>query len=123
MDQLIHTIKLPDSGPGQFNLPTAVAISPDGDMYVTDDNHIVQGFSPDVVFQREFDKGQLNHSHDILLTADGHVLVADNSNNRVVIFNTTGQVIHSFQVGSGPCGLAIDHSGDLLVTLYSVTIE
>ena len=46
------------------------------------------------------------------------VLVADSDNNRVVIFNTTGQVIHSFQVGSIPCGLAIDHNGDLLVTLY-----
>ena len=116
--QLIRTIGSPGSGPGQFSWPSAVAISPDGDMYVTEaNNHRVQVFSPDDVFQREFGKGQLNSPYDILLTADGHVLVANTGNNRVVIFNTTGQVIHSFQVGSRPHGLAIDHNGDLLVTL------
>ena len=117
--QLIRTIGSRGSGRGQFDWPSAVAISPDGDIYVTDDNnHRVQVFSPKGVFQREFGKGQLKYPHDILLTADGHVLVADTSNNRVVIFNTTGQVIHSFEVGSRPFGLAIDHNGDLLVTLY-----
>ena len=118
--QLIRTIGTLGSGPGQFNCPIAVAISPDGDMYVSDDdNHRVQVFSPDGVFQREFGKGQLKSPRDILITADGHVLVASFGNNRVVIFNTTGEVIHSFQVGSRPHGLAIQHNGDLLVTLYS----
>ena len=118
--QLLRTIGSQGSGPGQFNCPSAVAISPDGDMYVSDDdNHRVQVFSPDSIFQREFGKGHLSYPYDILLTADGQVLVADKGNNRVVIFNTTGQVIHSFQVGSGPYGLAIDHNGDLLVTLNS----
>ena len=117
--QLIRTIGSRGSGPGRLQSPSAVAISPDGDMYVTDEsNHRVQVFSPDGVFQREFGKGQLNYPRDILLTADGHGLVADQMNNRVVIFNSTGQVIHSFQVGSRPFGLAIDHNGDLLVTVY-----
>ena len=118
--QLIRTIGSEGCDPGQFNWPTALAISPDGDMYITDyNNHRVQVFSPDGVFQREFGKGQLNRPYDILITADGHVLVADANNNRVVIFNTTGQFIHSFEVGSQPYGLAIDHNGDLFVTLYS----
>ena len=118
--QLIRTIGSRGSGPGQFSWPSAVAISPDGDMYVSDaNNDRVHVFSPDGVFQREFGKGQLNYPRDILITADGHVLVADSENNRVVIFDTTGQVIHSIQVGHGPFGLAIDHNGDLLVTLYS----
>ena len=118
---LIRTIGSRGSGPGQFNWPTAVAISPDGDMYITDNNnHRVQVFSPDGVFQREFGKGQLNSPRDILITADGQVLLADTCNNRVIIFNTTGQLIHSFvQVGPDPSGLAIDHNGDLLVTLFS----
>ena len=116
--QLLHTIGSHGSCPGQFNCPSAVAISPNGVMYITDFfNHRVQVFSPNGVFQRELGKGQLKHPRDILLTADGHVLVADAGNSRVVIFNTTGQVIHSFQVGSKPHGLAIDRNGDLLVTL------
>ena len=100
-------------------MPSAVAISPDGDMYITDYNHRVQVFNPDGVFQREFGKGQLDYPCDNLITADGHGLVADLGNNCVVIFNTiaTGQIIHSFQVGSIPCGLAIDYN-DILVTLY-----
>ena len=116
--QLIRTIGSRGSGPGQFDYPSAVAISPDGDMYVTDSkNDRVQVFSPKGVFRREFGKRQIGFPRDVLITADGHVLVADTGNNRVVVFNTTGQVIHSFQVGSQPFGLAIDHNGDLLVTL------
>ena len=69
--QLMRTIGSQGSGPGQFILPSAVAISPDGDMYVTDyNNHHVQVFSPDGVFQREFGKGQLNSPRDILITLD-----------------------------------------------------
>ena len=117
--QLIRTIGSRGSGPGQVNHPSAVAISTDGDMYVTDyNNHCVQVFNPDGVFQREFGKGLLNYPLDILLTADGHVLVANHGNNRVVIFNTTGQLIHSFPVGCKPFGLAIDHNADLIVTQY-----
>ena len=118
--QLIRTIGSQGSGPGQFNSPTAPAISTDGDMYVADDyNHRIQVFNSDGVYQREFGGGQVKNPYDILITADGHVLVADYGNNCVVIFNTTGQIIHSFQVPSQPYGLAIDHNGDLLVTLYS----
>ena len=118
--QLIRTIGSQGSGPGQFDWPTAVAISPDGDMYVTDYwNHRVQVFSPDGVFRREFGEGQLDWPLGILITADGYVLVANTGNNRIVIFNTTGLLVHRFQVGSGPRGLAIDHNGDLLVTLYN----
>ena len=118
--QLIRTIGSRGSGPGQFNSPGAVAFSPDGDMYVVDYTiHHIQVFNSDGVYQREFGRGQLNYPLDILITADGHVLVADQCNKRVVIFNTTGQIIHSFQAPSEPYGLAIDHNGDLLVTLHN----
>ena len=118
--QLIRTIGSQGSGPGQFIGPCAVAFAPDedGDMYVLDrDNSRIQVFNPNGVYQREFGKGQVGSPLDIICTAD-HVLVAD-YNSRVVIFNTMGQLIHSFQVGSNPYGLAIDHNGDLLVTLNS----
>ena len=116
--QLIRTIGSQGSGSGQFNHPIAPAFSPDGDMYVADRyNHHIQVFNSDGVYQREFGRGQVSYPLDLLITADGHVLVADQCNKRVVIFNTTGQIIHSFQVPSQPYGLAIDHNGDLLVTL------
>ena len=120
--QLIRTIGSQGSGPGQFSGPCAVAFAPDedGDMYVLDSNNCrIQVFNANGVYQREFGKGQVLNPWDIICTTDHHVLVADLSNNRVVIFNTMGQLIHSFQVGSYLCGLAIDHNGDLLVTLYN----
>ena len=117
---LTRTIGSQGSGPGQFDWPTAVSISSDGDMYVTDYwNHRVQVFSPDGVFQRELGEGQLDWPLGILIAADGHVFVANTGNNRIVIFNTTGLLVHRFEVGSQPYGLAIDHNGDLLVTLYN----
>ena len=119
--QLIRTIGSQGSGPGQFSGPIAVAFAPDedGDMYVLEhSNSRIQVFNANGVYQREFGKGQLSNPIGIICTADHHVLVADYSNSRVVIFNTMGQLIHSFQVGSNPYGLAIDHNGDLLVTLY-----
>ena len=116
--QLMHTIGSQGSGPGQFYIPSAPAFSTDGDMYIADqDNHRIQVFNSDGVYQREFGRGQVQFPCDILITADGHVLVADLDRNHVVIFNTTGQIICSLQVGSPPYGLAIDHNGDLLVTL------
>ena len=119
--QLIHTIGSQGSGPGQFSTPSAVAFAPDeeGDMYVVDYNHRVQVFSANGVYQRQFGEGHLRYPLDIIITADRHMIVADQSNNRVAIFDTMGQLLHSFQVGSSPRGLAIDHNGDLLVTLYS----
>ena len=120
--QLIRTIGSQGSGPGQFNSTSAVAFAPDedGDMYVVDyNNHRVQVFSANGVYQRQFGRRHLNLSLDIILTADRHVIVADQNNSRVAIFNAMGQLIHSFQVGSSPYGLAIDHNRELLVTLYS----
>ena len=120
--QLIRNIGSCGSGPGQFSGPIAVAFAPDeeGDMYVLENtNSRIQVFNANGVYQREFGKGQVLNPLDIICTTDHHVLVADQNNSRVVIFNTMGQLIHSFQVGSNPYGLAIDHNGDLLVALYS----
>ena len=120
--QLIRTIGSQGSGPGQFSRPTAVAFAPDedGDMYVVDySNSHVQVFSANGVYQRQFGEGHLKNPLDIILTADRHVIVADQCNSRVVIFNTMGQLIHSFEVGSYPRGLATDHNGELLVTLHN----
>ena len=90
-------------------------------MYVVDYSNRVQVFSANGVYQRQFGKEHLRNSLDIIVTADRHVIVADQTNSRVAIFNTMGQLIHSFQVGSSPYGLAIDHNGDLFVTLFNTS--
>ena len=117
--QLVRTIGSEGSGPGQFDYPSAVAFSPDGDMYVADYyNHRIQVFTTEGVYKREFGKDQLKEPRDLLITADGDVLVADQGNNRVAVFNSCGNAnnfVHSFEVES-PLGLTIDGNGDILVT-------
>ena len=147
--QLIRTIGSQGSGPGQFNEPTAVTFAPgeEGDMYVVDKviykGHRIQVFSANGEYQRQFGEEHLMTPFSIIITADLYVLVVDKnipSNdycnmchrpkenyywiaNRIVIFGTRGQLLHSFHVGSknqADSGhLAIDHNGDLLVSLNS----
>ena len=113
--QLVHHIGERGSGPGQFNFPSAVTFSPDGDMYVAEWNHHIQVLDANGQFKREFGKGELRSARDLVITADGDVLVADYSNNCVAVFDSCGNLVHSFNVNN-PFGLAIDSDGDILVT-------
>ena len=117
--QLVHHIGERGSGPGQFKQPSAVTLSPDGDMYVADFyNHRIQVLDANGQFKREFGKGKLRYPRDLVITADSDVLVADEGNNRVAVFDSCGNannLVHSFKVNS-PRGLAIDSDGDILLT-------
>ena len=117
--QLVRHIGERGSGPGQFNLPSAVTFSPDGDMYVADyNNHRIQVLDANGQFKREFGKGELSSPRDLVITADGDMLVTDKDNNRVAVFDSRGNannLVHSFKVNT-PLGLAIDSDGDILVT-------
>ena len=61
---------------------------------------------------REFGTDQLKHPWGLAVTSDGSVMVADNGNNRVAVFDKKG--VHSLAV-QNPTGLTIDSRGDLLV--------
>ena len=117
--QLVRTIGSQGSGPGQFSSPSAVAFSPDGDIYVADYcKHHIQVFTAEGVYKIEFGKDQLKGPRDLLITADGDVLVADQHNKCVAVFNSRGNTnnfVHNFEVKS-PLGLNIDKNGDILVT-------
>ena len=117
--QLVRHIGKYGRGPGQFNLPIAVAFSPDGDMYVSDNhNQRIQVLDVNGHFVRDFGRGQLNNPGNLVITADGDVLVADCGNDRVAVFcgrGNTHHLEHSLQVKHPP-SLAIDRHGDILVT-------
>ena len=120
--QLVRHIGEHGSGPGQFNVPSAVTFSPDGDMYVVEfNNHRIQVLDANGQFKREFGKGELRNARDLVITADGDVLVADQGNNRVAEFDSRGNLVYSFEV-SNPLGLAIDSDGDILVAGKQVVI-
>ena len=116
----IRTIGSQGTGPGQFNIPTGVAISPDGELYVSDrSNGRVQVLTPQGVYIREFGKGQLSSPQKLLFSRDKHVLVADQLNSRVAVFNQDGALVSSLPCAQKPLGLAVDTKGNLLVACYT----
>ena len=113
--KLIRTIGSQGSGPGQFSTPVGVAISPDGELYVSDYHSRVQVLTPQGAYIREFGKGQLSSQHHLLFSADKHVLVADQCNHRVAVFNQDGALVSSLPCAQSPLGLAVDKKENLLV--------
>ena len=112
--ELTQTIGRWGGGPGQFYGPTAVAVY-NNELFITD-YYRVQVFSVNGQYNRELLRGQVRRPRDILITPDGEVLIADLGNNRVDIFNTSGDLLlHWFGV-PGPSCLAINTNSELLVT-------
>jgi hypothetical protein len=81
-----------------FNRCTHTALSPQGDIYVSDGygNAAVHKYSPDGKWLMSWgapgaDKGQFNLPHNIACDADGYVYVADRENHRIQIFDGNGR--------------------------------
>jgi uncharacterized protein (TIGR03663 family) len=122
----------PGSGTGQFRDPRAVAVSPDGHIYVADtDNYRVQKFTADGQFVLEI--GGPSEDRDetgkflrrvegsavlpgpmgIACDSEGNVYVADTWANRIQKFNSTGQFVTVWTAGGpgsffGPRDVAVD---------------
>jgi sugar lactone lactonase YvrE len=101
---------------GVMRFPQAVAIGPDGAVYVADQaSHVVQVFGPDGVFRREVGiagtrPGQLGAVGAVAVAGDNTLFVADGSNhiyrydaNGTLIDNWggTGSGIGQFRFGAG----------------------
>jgi sugar lactone lactonase YvrE len=90
---------------GVMRFPQAVAVGPDGSIYVADQNsHVVQVFGPDGVYRREVGTagtrpGQLGAVGAIAVAPDNTLLVADGS-NRIDRFDAGGNLLNSWG-GSG----------------------
>jgi tripartite motif-containing protein 71 len=86
---------------GVMRFPQAVAIGPDGSVYVADQaSHVVQVFGPDGVFRREVgiagsQPGQLGAVGAIAVAPDNTLLVADGS-NRIDRFDANGALLNSW---------------------------
>ncbi|TCR66132.1 peptidyl-alpha-hydroxyglycine alpha-amidating lyase family protein [Bosea sp. BK604] len=81
-----------------FNRCTHTALSPSGEIYVSDGygNAMVHKYAPDGRHLMSWggpgcDKGQFNLPHNIACDADGYVYVADRENHRIQIFDGNGK--------------------------------
>ncbi len=124
----------PNVPPGTFCEPWGVAISPDGKwIYVADTwNHRIQKLSQNGTPVKTW--GTPNYDpvssgpfglwgpRGIAVDAQGHVLVADTGNKRIVVYDADGNFISQFGGGGAaagqfdePVGLAFDTQGNLYV--------
>jgi DNA-binding beta-propeller fold protein YncE len=95
-----------------FNRCTHTALSPRGDLYVSDGygNARIHKYSPDGKLLRSWgepgcDPGQFNIPHNICCDPDGWVYVADRENHRVQVFDGDGKYETQWNNMHRPCGL------------------
>jgi DNA-binding beta-propeller fold protein YncE len=93
---------------------THTALSPEGDIYVSDGYHNarVHKFSPTGKHILSWGSpgtgpGEFNLPHNICCDAAGLVYVADRENHRIQVFDGTGRYIRQVNNLHRPCGLAL----------------
>jgi DNA-binding beta-propeller fold protein YncE len=101
-----------------FNLPTNLAIAPDGQLYVTDGygNARVHCFAPDgrLLFswgEPGAGPGQFNLPHGVAVDRDGTVYIADRENSRVQLFSPSGEFVGEWTNVARPMEVFIDSRG------------
>ena len=104
-----------------FHRCTHTALSPQGDLYISDGygNARVHKYAPDgrLLFswgEPGTDPGQFNIPHNICCDADGWVYVADRENHRVQVFDGNGRFETQWHNMHRPCGLCMATSADPL---------
>jgi len=120
---------------GPFHRPTDVAISPAGDLYISDGygNARVHRFSADGRLEKSWGApgktapGEFHVPHGVWVHTDGRVFVADRENNRIQIFSPEGDFLSQWTGLARPCDIYIDADKivyvselDGLLTLFTI---
>ena len=106
-----------------FNRPTGVAVSPSGEIYVSDGygNARMHKFSPDGKLLLSWgepgtDHGQFMLPHNVWLDGEQRVWVCDRENNRIQIFDANGNYLDQWTDLLRPTDLFIDSEGSVYIS-------
>ena len=112
-------------GPDTFNQPSAVAIAPNGDIFVADghggdSNARVLKFTKDGKLIKTWGKkgtapGEFDIPHCLVFDSKGRLFVCDRNNNRIQIFDQDGNFISELKQYSRPSGIFIDKNDTIYV--------
>lgn len=88
----------------RFNQPNHVAVTPEGDIYVSDGyvNWRIVHFSPEgeyirtIAGERGSEPGQIQLPHGVALDSRGRILVNDSDNSRVSVFDREGNFVETW---------------------------
>lgn len=104
--ELLMTLGTPDvpGGEGEpFNLPTDLALGPDGEMYISDGygNARVHKYSPDGELIKSWGQpgtgpGEFDLPHCVRVDPRNRLMVADRENNRIQFFTLDGEYIEEW---------------------------
>ena len=105
-----------------FHFPTNLALSPDGDIYISDGygNARIHRFTADGRLVLSWGEpgsgpGQFHLPHGIAVARQGTVYVADRENTRIQLFTPEGKFLSEWTDVARPCQVFIDAAGNVLV--------
>jgi len=107
---------------GPFNLPTNLAVAPDGALFTSDGygNCCVHKFAPDGEHLLSWGEpgngpGEFQIPHGIAVSHAGNVVVADRENSRLQWFTRDGTFLAAWTDVARPCNVVFDADDNLYV--------
>ena len=118
-------------GPYEFNQPSAVLVTPNGDIFIGDghggrSNSRIMKYNSQGEFILSWgaqgsEPGNFAVPHDLAMDSLGRLFVGDRGNNRVQVFDKEGNFILEWEQFGRPSGIFIDDNDMLYVTDSSST--
>ncbi len=114
-------------GPGEFSYPRAIAIAPDGAVFVADKSGRIQRFDRKGLHQTSWHMPEYQAGKPTGMTVDlrGRLFVADTHYHRVLVFDRDGNKLMqlgTYGKGDGqfifPTDVAVDRDGFIYVSEY-----